>query len=79
VCDDHKILGIPAIEWTEGAEMAGSRIKSITASTGLLTSYDILTNQGGYRIAGVPVNSMIPEMMRLVARFEALSAVENPA
>lgn len=79
VCDDHKILGIPAIEWTEGAEMAGSRIKSITASAGLLTSYDILTNQGGYRIAGVPVNSMIPEMMRLVARFEALSAVENPA
>ena len=79
VCDDHKILGIPAIEWTEGAEMAGSRIKSITASTGLLTSYDILTNQGGYRIAGVPVNSMIPEIIRLAARFEALSAVQNPA
>jgi len=79
VCDDHKILGIPAIEWTEGAEMAGSRIKSITASSGLLTSYDIMTNQGGYQIAGVPVNSMIPEIIRLAARFEALSAVQNPA
>jgi len=79
VCDDHKILGIPAMEWAEGADMAGSRIKSITASNGLLTSYDILTNQGGYRIAGVPVNSMIPEIIRLAARFEALSASQNPA
>ena len=79
VCDDHKILGIPAMEWAEGADMAGSRIKSITASSGLLTSYDIMTNQGGYQIAGVPVNSMIPEIIRLAARFEALSAVQNPA
>lgn len=79
VCDDHKILGIPAMEWAEGADMAGSRIKSITASNGFLTSYDILTNQGGYRIAGVPVNSMIPEIIRLAARFEALSASQNPA
>ena len=69
VCDDHKILGIPAMEWAEGADMAGSRIASITASNGLLTSYDILTNQGGYRIAGVPVNSMIPEIMKQAAQY----------
>jgi hypothetical protein len=79
VCDNHKILGIPAMEWAEGADMGGSRIKSITASNGLLTSYDILTNQGGYRIAGVPVNSMIPEMNRLASRLEALIEAENPA
>lgn len=79
VCDTHKILGIPAMEWAEGADMAGSRIKSITASNGLLTSYDILTNQGGYQIAGVPVNSMIPEIIRFAARFEAMNAVQNPA
>lgn len=69
VCDDHKILGIPAMEWAEGADMGGSRIKSITASSGLLTSYDILTNQGGYRIAGIPVNSMIPEIMKQAAKY----------
>lgn len=82
VCDTHKILGIPAMEWAEGADMGGSRIKSITASTGLLTSYDILTNQGGYRIAGVPVNSMIPEMSMMAARLTALmeaSVGQNPA
>jgi hypothetical protein len=69
VCDDHKILGIPAMEWVEGAELAGSKIKSIKPSTGLLTSYDILTNQGGYRINGVPVNSMIPEIIMQVVEF----------
>jgi len=82
VCDTHKILGIPAMEWAEGADMGGSRIKSITASNGLLTSYDILTNQGGYRIAGVPVNSMIPEMSMMAARLAALmeaSVGQNPA
>ena len=69
VCDDHKIMGIPAMEWVEGAELAGSLIKSIEESTGLLTSYDILTNQGGYRINGIPVNSMIPEIVMQVVEF----------
>jgi hypothetical protein len=69
VCDDHKIMGIPAMEWVEGAELAGSFIKSIEESTGLLTSYDILTNQGGYRINGIPVNSMIPEIVMQVVEF----------
>ena len=69
VCDDHKVMGIPAMEWVEGAELAGSKITSIKPSTGLLTSYDILTNQGGYRINGVPVNSMIPEIIMQVVEF----------
>jgi hypothetical protein len=69
ICDDHKIMGIPAMEWVEGAELAGSLIKSIEESTGLLTSYDILTNQGGYRINGIPVNSMIPEIVMQVVEF----------
>ena len=68
VCDDHKILGIPAMEWAEGADMAGSRIKSITASSGLLTSYDIMTNQGGYQIAGVPFRTP-PKRHALQSRY----------
>ena len=69
VCDDHKVMGIPAMEWVEGAELAGSKIKAIEKTTGLLTSYDILTNQGGYRINGIPVNSMIPEIIMQVVEF----------
>ena len=63
VCGPHKILDIPAREWVVGAEMNGVPIVSIGKVTGITTSYDLLTDVGGYRIAGVPVNSMIPEMI----------------
>jgi hypothetical protein len=43
--------------------MNGVPIVSIGKVTGVTTSYDLLTDVGGYRIAGVPVNSMIPEMI----------------
>jgi hypothetical protein len=63
VCGPHKILDIPAREWLVGSEMNGVPIVSITKVTGITTSYDLMTDIGGYRIAGVPVNSMIPEMI----------------
>jgi len=63
VCGPHKILDIPAREWLVGSEMNGVPIVSITKVTGVTTSYDLMTDIGGYRIAGVPVNSMIPEMI----------------
>jgi hypothetical protein len=63
VCGPHKILDIPAREWVVGSEMNGVPIISIGKVTGVTTSYDLLTDVGGYRIAGVPVNSMIPEMI----------------
>jgi hypothetical protein len=63
VCGPHKILDIPAREWVIGSEMNGVKIVDITKVTGITTSYDLLTDVGGYRIAGIPVNSMIPEMI----------------
>jgi hypothetical protein len=71
VCDDHKILNIPAMEWAEGAEMGGRKIVKIETSTGHTTSYDLMTNQGGYQINGVPVNSMIPEIILAAANHVA--------
>ena len=71
VCDDHKILNIPAMEWAEGAEMGGRKIVKIETSTGHTTSYDLMTNQGGYQINGVPVNSMIPEIILAAAKHVA--------
>jgi hypothetical protein len=66
----HKILNIPAREWVVGSEMNGVPIVSITKVTEITTSYDLITDIGGYRIAGVPVNSMMPDM--LVATIEQL-------
>jgi hypothetical protein len=63
VCGPHKILDIPAREWLVGSEMNGVPIISITKVTGITTSYDLMTDVGGYRIAGIPVDSMIPEMI----------------
>tara|TARA_R100001443_G_scaffold2831_1_gene9331 strand:- start:10290 stop:11807 length:1518 start_codon:yes stop_codon:yes gene_type:complete len=55
VCDMHRIKGERAMDITEG-------VKSKEAYSGVEFSYDLLTEDSGYRIDGVPVNSMIPEM-----------------
>ena len=44
----------------------GKEIVHIKWYKGVNTSYDLLTEDKGYRISGVPVDSMIPEMMQLV-------------
>ncbi len=72
VCDRHKILNIPAAEWVVGANMGDLIIERIDKSNGVTTSYDLVTDIGGYRIAGVPVNSMIPEMLALTLQLIAL-------
>jgi hypothetical protein len=63
VCDNHKIMGVPIKDLKE-SEFADS-VESLTYRTGVSVTYDILTSSfnGGYRIQGVEVNSMIPEMV----------------
>ena len=72
VCDKHRILDIPAMEWVVGAKMNGLEIKRIDKKVGVTTSFDLVTEIGGYQIAGVPVNSMIPEMLALTMQLVAL-------
>jgi hypothetical protein len=71
-CDKHRILDIPAMEWVVGAKMNGLEVKSIEKKVGVTTSYDLVTEVGGYQIADVPVNSMIPEMLALTLQLVAL-------
>ena len=41
----------------------GSRkVTNVVFYMGVERSYDIITTTGGYRIEGIPVNTMIPEM-----------------
>ena len=56
-------MGVPIKDLKE-SEFADS-VKSLTYRTGVSVTYDILTSSfnGGYRIQGVEVNSMIPEMV----------------
>ena len=55
VCDMHKIEGVAAKDVTRG-------VLSKRTYSGVEFSYDLLTEDLGYRIQGIPVNSMIEEM-----------------
>ena len=56
----HKIKGIAAKDITEN-------VVEKELHSGVEFSYDILTEDLGYRIDGIPVNSMIPQMAVSIA------------
>jgi len=64
VCDMHRIKGERAMDITEN-------IISKDIYNGVEFSYDLLTEDAGYRIDSVPVNSMIEEMAELIAKLNA--------
>ena len=63
LCDMHRIDSIPANEVTPGAQLGGQTVQSVKVYGGVERSYDLLTEDDGYRISGIPVNSMIEEML----------------
>lgn len=63
LCTMHRIGGVRAKELEVGSVVSGGHeVETIRPYRGVERSYDILTEDGGYRIGGVPVNSMIEEM-----------------
>ena len=63
VCDMHKIKCIAAKDITE--DVLNKKVYG-----GVEFSYDLLTEDLGYRIDGVPVNSMIEEMAELITELK---------
>ena len=62
LCGMHRIAGIRAREIRLYQTIAGRQVTGIASRRGETRSYDLLTEDAGYRIHGVPVNSMIEEM-----------------
>ena len=60
LCDKHKIDGIESGKLKD--EVFGNKINSIKRFDGVSKSFDLLTSDDGYRIHGIPVNSMIEEV-----------------
>ena len=60
VCDMHEIKGVAAKDITED-------VISKETHGGVEFSYDLLTEDLGYRIGDIPVNSMIPKMATAIA------------
>jgi len=64
LCGMHRIGGVRARDLSQGDLVAGGhRVKRISLYGSVERSYDLLTEDEGYRIGGVPVNSMIEEMV----------------
>jgi len=63
LCDKHRIHGVRAESLQIGDSIkSGETVKSITTYDGVERSYDILTEDDGYQINNIPVNSMIEEL-----------------
>jgi len=64
LCEMHRIGGIRAKDLQPGDKTSsGHTVTLITRYIGVERSYDLITEDSGYRIGGVPVNSMIEEML----------------
>lgn len=62
LCGMHRLAGIRARDIRVGQTVAGRKVTGVESRRGETHSYDLLTEDAGYRIQGVPVNSMIEEM-----------------
>mgnify|MGYP001070774918 CR=1 FL=1 len=63
LCGMHRISGVRAKRLEVGATLPnGLSVVSVETYRGVERSYDILTEDDGYRVGDVPVNSMIEEM-----------------
>ena len=59
----HRIDGIPAANLHVGDVCGSQTVTGIENRKGVSRSFDLLTEDTGYRIGGIPVNSMIEEML----------------
>ena len=63
VCDMHRIEGERSMDYNVGNSFKGGEVvEAIAVYGGITRSYDLLTEDIGYRMSGVAVNSMIEEL-----------------
>lgn len=63
VCDMHRIEGEHSMHYNVGNSFKGGEVvEAIKIVGGVTRSYDLLTEDIGYRMSGVAVNSMIEEL-----------------
>jgi hypothetical protein len=67
LCGMHRIAGVRGREIRIGQRLAGRQVIRIESHSGETHSFDLLTEDAGYQIQGVPVNSMIEEMNKAAA------------
>ena len=68
-CDKHRISGKRTEDYRPQDKVGSRKVTDIDWYNGVSRSYDLLTATGGYRINGVPVNTMIPEMAEMITEL----------
>jgi hypothetical protein len=68
-CDKHRISGKRTEDYKPQDKVGSRKVTGIDWYNGVSRSYDLLTATGGYRINGVPVNTMIPEMADMITEL----------
>ena len=71
LCGKHRLTGLQARHLASGQSIGGCTVTKIETRTGITKSYDLLTEDTGYQIQGIPVNSMIEEMHAAAAGMKA--------
>ncbi len=59
----HRIDGVPAGDLKVGDPCGSQTVTKVGSIHGVSRSFDLLTEDAGYQICGIPVNSMIAEML----------------
>jgi len=59
---DHMINNKRARNYMLNDKIGSRKVTNVVFYMGVKRSYDIITTTGGYRVEGIPVNTMIPEM-----------------
>src|ERR1041384_532639 len=67
LCGMHRVAGIRAHGIRIGQSIADREVTGIESRRGETHSFDLLTEDAGYQVQGVPVNSMIEEMQEAAA------------
>jgi Hint domain len=62
VSPPHRINHVPASSLQVGDTCGSLTVSRVESLHGVARSFDLLTEDPGYRIGGIPVNSMIEEM-----------------
>ena len=62
LCDMHRVCGVRSGDLKIGDTIGDREVIDIVKFADVHTSYDLLTEDPGYQINGVPINSMIEEL-----------------
>ena len=70
LCDKHKVNGVESKDIKVDDCINGKTVTSIEYFKGVELSHDLLTSDDGYQMKGIPVNSMIPELIEKIIEIQ---------